>query len=174
MNRNRRDLRQPLRRVCEQLRFVGGDGVDTDRGDVVDGRGEADGTGNIRRARFEALRNGGVGGLLEAHRAGSCHYRPGTVAARRAAPPCHTVRRCRLDRTACGRRTHRSRSPIPARSTGEVRRCLRAIDDHRHVGVGARVDQRPQRIDGSQRVRHVRHGDELGARAQELRVRVEP
>src|SRR5207253_9149220 len=59
------DFEQALRRVAEQILFVRGDGVDADRGYVVERGGQADDALDVRRARFEFVRQRVVRGLLE-------------------------------------------------------------------------------------------------------------
>ena len=59
------DFEQAFRGVVKQILFVRGDRVDADRGDVVERRGQADDAFDVRRARFEFVRQRVVGRLLE-------------------------------------------------------------------------------------------------------------
>ena len=66
-----------------------------------------------------------------------------------------TARRCRSGRRPCGPRRRRSRSPAPATSIAQVRRRLRAVDQHRHAARVRERDHLAHRVDGAERVRDV-------------------
>ena len=125
-----RDRGEHPRAVREQRALVGGDGVEAERLDVVDGRAEPDHAGDVGRAGLEALGRLGVDRPREARPSGSCRRRPATAASPRAARACRRARRCPSARTACAREAVEvavERAHVDA----QVRHRLRPVDHHR-------------------------------------------
>ncbi len=155
--------------VLEEEMLLGGDPLPSHRRHIVEGRGEADRVGDVRRARLELRRGIGIDGLRERH-----------VADHVASPLPGLHRPLRF-----GRGPHRPNSGgaedlVPGEDEeiaadaadidGEVRHGLRPVDkDARAVGLrhaGHRLDRkdRPQAVGG------MGEGDELRPRPEQRRV----
>ena len=135
--------------------------------EVVDRGAEADGAGDVRRARLEARRDAREGRLLEAHRrdhVAAAEERRHRLEQLARAP---TARRCPTARTACGPRRRRSRSRARARrragAAPPARRRPAARRRARRTARAISLD----RIHRAEHVRDVRDRDELRARREQ-------
>src|SRR4029077_11016891 len=64
-----RDARQSIRRVSEKILFMGNHLFPVYSSEIIDGRTQSDSSGDMRRSRFEFVRQNIVVSLLEGHEA---------------------------------------------------------------------------------------------------------
>ena len=170
----RRAGRAPLRRrssmyavsarSCARTRSM------PERRQVVDGRAQADGLGDQRRARLELPRQLVPGRAARSRPRRSCRRRSGTAPSARASRGGRAARRCRSGRAPCGRSRRRSRRRARPTSTGICGTACGAVDErHRAGGARARDDLR-DRVDRAEHVRDVRERDHPHVAARELGV----
>ena len=161
-------LREPLDRVGDDVGLVRADRLDPQALEPVERRRQSDGLGERRRARLELPRQLIPGRLLEVDPADH-------VAADQEGG--HLLEQLALGVQDADSRRSVDLVPGEPVEVGadrlhvepEVRRCLRAVDQHpRAHAVGAR-DDLLDAVDRAERVRHVHHSDEL-RRLRELTV----
>ena len=138
-----------------------GNGVHAKGRQVIDRRAQPDGGGNRRRAGLELVGNRVVDGFLERHRQDhvaaaleGLHFlkqRGLAVKHANAGWPAQLVAREGIEVAVQVLHIY-----------GQVRRGLRAIDQHRHTALVRQRDHLFDRVDAAQRVRDMAHADQLG------------
>ena len=166
------DLLQALRRIQQQIMLVGSDGLDADRVHVVDRSSHSDHAGDVRRSRFELVRERVVGRFLETDREN--HVAATLVGGHgiedRFLPVQHAHAGWPIDFVR-GERVEVAVQSLNVHS--QVRHALSAVDHHDRPVLVGHGDHFLNGVDGAEGVGGMPDGNELRARGEHARVFVE-